>query len=158
MTRYGLEADDLRKLSKLIVMGKGLAERIQESDGVASIEQAEYWAEAQVASWMGVPLKPFLAPGESVLPSPPTKTNYPFEFIQAILYYSLSRLLSSEFSESRNSASELVIWCEQQARQHLFDLRSRRTTRVGAGRLRHPNPFMPPNISRPEEPPQQQFS
>ncbi len=156
--RYTLTSDDLRRLSKLIVMGRGLAERVQQVDGTSALEDAENWADAQVSVYLGVPLKPTPAPGQSALPDPLTRLNYPIEFIQAILYYALSRLLASEFSENQPNVSELVNWCEAEAYRHLQDFRSRSTVAVGAGRRRHPNPFMPPNVAPPEQPPQQGFT
>ena len=155
--RYPITTEDLRRFSRLVVMGRGIADRVQETDGEAFLNDAEYWAESQISLYLAVPLKPGLAPGQSSLPDPLTRFNYPLEFIQGILYYALSRLLASEFSENQPNVSELAAWCEAQARQQLTEFRSRSTVNNGAGRRRHPNPFMPPNIAPPEQPDQQQF-
>lgn len=154
-SRYGLIANDLKMISLQLQVGDGIADRIGSSDTIQFIDWAETWVEAQLSDFIAVPLKATPAAGETTVPSPPIKENYPVEFIQAVLYYAVARLLRSEFSEIEPNSSAFADWGEVLARQHVIEFRSRSTVQVGAGRRRHPNVHMPPNIAPREELPQQ---
>jgi hypothetical protein len=109
--------------------------------------EGEDWAEERVQEFVGVPLKPVPAPGESAVPGTLTGRNFPHDFRQAAVYHALSRLLASEYFENEPNASESASWADEKANEHIALFAERRTTRVGAGRLRHSNPHMPPNIA-----------
>lgn len=156
-SRYGVTTQSLSGLSKVIqIGGQGLAQRISTLDGTQMIVEAENWADSQVSTYLAVPLKPVAAPGQVTIPNPPTSDNYPTEFILAIRYSALSRLLGSELSASLPDASQISQTAEAEAYRLIFEFRSRVTNRVGAGRRRHPNPHMPPNIAPPEQMPNNQ--
>jgi len=156
-SRYGITNDDLRRLAKIVqIGGPGLSQRVSGTDGTQTIVEAEYWAEAQISDYVVTPLQPVALIGSSTVPNPVTTLNFPLEFIQAIQYYALSRILASEFFENQPNASQSALWCEQQAELLITRLRSRPTTKVGAGRRRNPNPFVPPHIAPKERLDQQQ--
>lgn len=150
-SRYGITAVRLLRTALNLQIGAGIADRMESEDATEFIEEAEDWADSQVEQYLSVPLQPVVAQGDSSIPSPPTVRNFDHDFIQAITYYAVARIIQSEFSENSPNASESGEWCEEVAFTHILRFRSKRFKRVGAGRYRHPNPFMPPNIAPPEE-------
>lgn len=78
------------------------------------------------------------------------KWNYPIEFIQAIIYEAIAKMLRSEFFEAEPNVSQSAEYAESESYKYIIEFRSRPTTLVGAGRRRNPNPHMPPNIAPPE--------
>lgn len=152
-SRYGLTVDDLKKAAMNLQIGEGIARRLATADASVFIDGGEEWAEDQISEYVMVPLKPVPARGSTTVPQIPTKSNYPREFILAATYWAVGRLLHSEYFESEPNISQAGDWAESMAWQHLKEFRSRPTLRVGAGRRRHPNVFMPPNIAPKEEQP-----
>jgi hypothetical protein len=75
-----------------------------------------------------------------------TKWEYPYEFIQAVIFMAISKMLKSEYFEVEPNRSEAAMDAESRAFSYLFGLR-RSTVLVGAGRRRNPNSHMPPNIA-----------
>lgn len=150
-SRYAITPADMRQAALTLHTGAGIANRLQTVDATTFIENAEVWAEDQVSEYLGIPLKAVPAPGSSTVPGTPTKLNYPREFILAITYFAVARMLQSEYFANEPNASQAGVWAEQIANQHITDFRSRTTVKVGSGRRRHPNPFMPPNIAPREE-------
>jgi hypothetical protein len=153
-SRYKIEPSDLRSAALTLQVGAGIAARLSTIETTNFIEQGEEWAEDQVSEYLGVPLKPTPARGTTNLPNPLTKSNYPREFILAIIYWSVGRMLQSEYFANEPNASQSGQWAEGMAAQHIKEFRSRVTTRVGSGRRRNPNPFIPPNIAPREQPPE----
>lgn len=152
MSRYGISTTDVVRAAQNLQIGEGLSDRIQSVDAGIFIDEGEDWVDDAVSDFLGVPLKAIPALGDPDVPASPTTRNFPFDFIKAATYWALSRLLNSEYFENSPNASQSGEWAELKAQQHLMDFRSRSTTRVGAGRRRNPNPFVPPNIA-PKEPP-----
>lgn len=150
-SRYGITPDDLRKAALSLQIGEGISQRMASTEADEFIEDGETWAEDQISEYIAVPLKPTPAPGAATVPGTLTPANYPREFIKAAEYWAVARMLQSEFSETSPNATEYGTWAEDAAYRHISDFRSRRTTRVGAGRRRHPNPHMPPNIAPRED-------
>jgi len=151
-SRYAISTDDLKRAAKNISLGQGIAERIDATDDASIfIAEAELWVEERVADYIGVPLKPIRAMGEASVPTTLTKRNYPLSFILAVTYRALALLLNSEFFESAPNKSEAAAVAQEEAEKLIQEFRSNRTFRVGGGRLRHPNPHMPPNIAPREE-------
>lgn len=74
------------------------------------------------------------------------KWNYPYEFIQACIFLSISKMLKSEYFEVEPNLSAASQEAEVRAFNFLFYLR-RTTVLVGAGRRRNQNAHMPPNIA-----------
>lgn len=146
-SRYGITSVELTRAATNINIGSGAADRMNSNQALLFIEEAERWAEAQVSAFIAVPLKPTVLPGEAFDVNSVTSRNYPQEFIYAIVYYALSKLLHSEYFGQEPNASEAGNWCLSEADSHIKDLRSRPTISVGSGRRRHPNPHMPPNIA-----------
>jgi hypothetical protein len=91
------------------------------------------------------PVRPDYTPEVSVTQQS-TKWNYPYEFIQACIYLSISKMLKSEYFEVEPNKSEASQDAEGRALSYLFALR-RSTILVGAGRRRNPNAHMPPSIA-----------
>jgi len=137
VSRYGITNDQLKEAARNLQLGQGISDRV--------------WTEEQVEEYVGVPLKATRAPGEAALPAEPTNRNFPLDFIQAVVYRALGRLLHSEYFENSPNASESGTWALELSDTHILEFRSKRTVRVGAGRLRHPNPHIPPQIAPREE-------
>lgn len=154
-TRYDVDVEDLKRAALNLQIGAGISERMNTGNAVEFIDDGEEWAEGQVSDFIMVPLKPVPARGDITVPVTPTNRNYPREFIQAVIYFALGRLLHSEYFENEPNVSQAGDWAESMAWTHISEFRSRPTFRVGAGRRRHPNPHMPPNIAPKEERPQQ---
>jgi len=150
-SRYGIDNDQLKEAARNLQLGQGISDRVESASATQFIVEAEDWTEEQVEEYIGVPLKATRAPGEATLPSEPTNRNFPLDFIQAVVYRALGRLLHSEYFENAPNASESGTWALELADSHILEFRSKRTVRVGAGRLRHVNPFMPPQIAPREE-------
>ncbi len=150
-TRYYITLTDLRAAALTLQIGSGIAARLNSIDTTEFIDQGEAWAEDQVSEYLGVPLKPTPARGSSTVPVPPTKANFPREFILAATYWAIARMLHSEYFANEPNMSTSGQWAEAAAYQHIGEFRSRVTVSVGAGRRRNPNPHMPPNIA-PREP------
>lgn len=160
-SRYFITNDNLRRAALNLQLGQGVADRITSTDATAFVQEGECWAEERIEEYVGVPLKPTRAPGQSADPqnegsfdkNEPQAKNFPHDFRQAAIYHALSRMLASEYFENSPNASEAAIWADQKADEHIALMLQKRTTRVGAGRLRHPNPHMPPMIApRSEDP------
>jgi hypothetical protein len=151
---YKLNKDDLRRAAMNLQIGAGIGDRIATLDVDEFLADAEAWAESQISEFVAVPLKPIPERGEITVPGTPTKRNYNIEFILAVTYSALSRLLQSEFFENEPNASKAGEWAKTEAAEHILNFRSRSTNLVGSGRRRHLNPFMPPNIAPREAPPQ----
>lgn len=150
VSRYGIKNDDLRQAALALQLGEGIADRMRSIETTFFVVQAEDWAESQVADYIAVPLKPTRAPGQrskTVDPTQITRRNFPLDFIQAVVYRAAGLLLHSEFFENAPNTSEAGSWALQLANQHIADFKDNRAVRVGSGRLRHPNPHMPPNIA-----------
>lgn len=75
-----------------------------------------------------------------------TKWHYPYEFIQAVIFLAISKMLKSEYFEVEPNKSEASQEAEARGFSYLFYLR-RSTVLVGAGRRRNQNVHMPPNIA-----------
>jgi hypothetical protein len=149
-SRYGVQNDDLRQAALALQLGEGIADRLRTLETTRFLVLAEDWAESQIAEYIAVPLKPARAPGQknkTVDPTKITRRNFPLDFIQAVIYRATGLLLHSEFFENAPNTSEAGTWALQLADKHISDFKDSRATLVGAGRLRHPNPHMPPNIS-----------
>lgn len=156
MPRYAIGKEDLQRAALNLQLGEGIADRMNSLDVDEFINEAEEWAENQVEEYIGVPLFPTRARGQSnedfvAKLETPEKRNFPIDFIQAVLYRSLALLLHSEYFENSPNVSESGKWAQEEAEARLAEFRSKRTNRVGAGRLRHPNPHMPPTIALREE-------
>lgn len=149
MSRYGITTADLKRQALNLQIGQGIADRMASIDATSFINEAETWAEYEVSDRLGVPLKPVPAPGESTVPTTATKGNFPFEFVQAVIYQALSNLMMSEFFQNEPTKSESAMNFGILAREFLERFKNRPTTPVGAGRRRHVNPFMPPNVAPP---------
>jgi hypothetical protein len=145
---YGIDQTTLKRMAMNLQIGQGIMDRLTGVDSESFIEEGERWAEQMVNEYMGVPLKPIPAPGETTIPDPVTSRNFPLHFIYAATYFGLARLLASEFFENQANASESAKWAEEKALEHIGFFRESRATSVGRGRLRHINPFMPPNIAQ----------
>jgi len=150
-SRYGVTKEDIQNITLALKIGDGQAQRFTSTIVDIFIERADDWAEGQSSEFIGVPLKATPAPGEATVPGTPTKDNYPEEFIQAIMYWAAGRMLQSDYHENSPNVSAAGEWAESVAYQHIEEFRSRSTVRVGAGRRRHPNVHMPPNIAPREE-------
>jgi hypothetical protein len=74
------------------------------------------------------------------------KWSYPYEFIQAIIFLAISKMLKSEYFEVEPNTTQASLDAEGRAMSYLFALR-RVTVLVGAGRRRNINAHMPPNIA-----------
>lgn len=140
-SRYSLTSDDLRKAAMNLQIGEGIARRLTTIDATEFIEAGEEWAEEQISEHIMVPLKAVPARGSITVPTTPTRSNYPREFILAAIYWAVGRLLHSEYFQNEPNVSQSGDWAESMAWQHLKEFRSRSTVRVGAGRRRHVNPF-----------------
>lgn len=151
MSRYQITNEDLKRASLTLQLGEGISSRIASLEADEFILDGEEWAEDQVSSWLATPLKPIPARGETELPDPLTTRNFPREFILGAVYWALSRIMHSEYFQNEKNASESAVWAEEAARTHIMEFRSRPTTRVGAGRRRNPNPFVPPTIAPAED-------
>jgi len=156
-SRYGIANEDLREAALALQLGQGIADRINSADATQFIVKAEDWTEEQVEEYVGVPLRAVRAPGQSqedfTAQTEPTRRNYPLPFTQAIVYRATGLLIHSEFFENAPNVSEAGNWALQIANQHIMYFKEKRSSRVGNGRLRHPNPHMPPNIApRPQQP------
>jgi hypothetical protein len=75
-----------------------------------------------------------------------TKWQFPYEWIQAIVFLAISKLLKSEFFEVEPNTTQASLDAEGRAMSYLFALR-RSTILVGAGRRRNVNAHLPPNIA-----------
>jgi hypothetical protein len=75
------------------------------------------------------------------------KWNYPFEFIEAIIFKAIGLMLRSEYFEAEPNTSQISLEADARADAYLYLFRVRPTVLVGAGRRRNPNPHMPPNIA-----------
>lgn len=153
-SRYHITNEDLRQAALALQVGEGMADRIKTNESTDFIARAEDWAESQVEEFIGTPLKPTRAPGQSrteftvqMNQNSLTKRNFPHDFIQATIYRATGLFLQSEFFENNPNASEAGKWALELAQMHISDFKERRTSRVGSGRLRHRNPFMPPTIA-----------
>lgn len=150
-SRYGLVKDDLRQAALALQLGQGIADRFSTIEVTKFIQGGEDWADSRVAEFYGVPLKSTRAPGQTeavfAALTLPDKRNFPHDFIKAVIYYATGLLLHSEYFENAPNTSEAGTWALQQADTYLAQFKERRTNWVGAGRQRHPNPFMPPNIA-----------
>jgi hypothetical protein len=153
-SRYGITQDDLKRAALNLNMGEGTAARLGSADAILFIEQAETYVEAQISDFIGVPLKPTPAPGASTVSQPPTRYNFPQEFILAVIYSAVGRILHSEFFEAEPNVSQSGDFAEAEAQKHLMNFRSRPTVNVGNGRRRNPNPHMPPSLAPKETPDQ----
>jgi hypothetical protein len=153
MGRYYITEADLKAAALTLQVGAGIAARLNTIDTSNFIDQGETWAEDQISEYLGIPLKPTLQRGQSSIPGTPTKDNFPREFILAATYWAVGRMLHSEYFANEPNMSNSAQWAEAMAYQHIGEFRSRVTVQVGAGRRRHPNPHMPPNIA-PREPQQ----
>ncbi len=75
------------------------------------------------------------------------KWQFPYEFIEAIIFKSIALMLRSEFFEYEPTKSEISLEADARADSYIFLFRVRPTVLVGAGRRRNPNPHLPPNIA-----------
>jgi len=153
-SRYGIQNSDLSRAALNLQLGEGISDRLQTLDATAFIEEAEDWVETSTSEFVGVPIKPTRAPGQTVEDfdvNSPARRNFPVDFIQGVVYRALGRLLHSEYFENAANTSESGTWALELADGYIMEFRSKRTNRVGAGRLRHVNPFMPPQIAPREE-------
>jgi hypothetical protein len=154
LSRYGISNDTLRQAALVLQVGNGIADRIRNVEATSFIVKGEDWAEAQTDEFVATPLKPIRAPGQATLdPTQLTTRNYPHDFIQAATYHALGLLLHSEFFETAPNTSEAGKWALDEADRYIQNFKDKCTTQVGAGRRRHPNPHMPPNIA-PRQPKQ----
>lgn len=144
---YGISTTDLNRAAQTLRVGTGITSRLQTVDTSNFISKAERWAEAAISEFVAVPLKPTPIRGESSVPTTPTSENYPIDFIEAIIYHAVSRILSSEFFANEPNASTAAEYAEKTAQQHAANMVSRTTTLVGGGRRRNPNPMVPPNMT-----------
>lgn len=151
MSRYYIQPLDLKRAAYNLNLGEGTADRFNSADMDFFIESAENEVDAKVAHYIATPLKPIPAPGTSQVPSPQNSLNFPQEFINAIVYNAVFRALNSEFFESEPNRSEVAKVAMDLSEGYLQTFRSRPTVLVGAGRRRHPNPHMPPNIAPMEQ-------
>lgn len=145
-SRYYITREHLTAAALNLQLGEGISQRMAGVDPTEFISRAEEWAEDQISDYLGIPLKPTPRRGEKTLGTI-TDRNFPQEFIQAIIYWTVSRILHSEFFESEPNRSESAQWAEETAKMHLMEFRSRTSVMVGAGRRRHPNVHMPPNVA-----------
>lgn len=149
-SRYALTNDDLKKNALNLQIGQGMADRMDSIDAIEFLERGEDWIEEQVEEFIGVPLKPTRAPGQSrddFDPDSPCKRNYPNDFIEAAIYRALSLLLVSEYFENDKNASASGDFAMTLAWSHVDAFKDRLPLRVGRGRHRHPNVHMPPTIA-----------
>jgi len=154
-SRYAVTRALLKKTALSLQLGAGISDRMSTSMDVPMyVQESEDWADSQVDLWVATPLKPIKALGQTTALDVDNLTyrNYPADFIQAILYHAVARILGSEFFENAPNKSEASSWAEELSWEHLKVFRSKATTLVGAGRRRNPNPFAPPNIAPMEEP------
>jgi hypothetical protein len=160
-SRYHIENEDLRKACLALQIGQGVADRYQSVDGLEFIVKAEDWADMMVAEFIMTPLKPSRAPGQSKADfaaalsnnSLFTRRNFPVQFIEAIIYRALELFLASEFFENQPNRSESSKWAAEQAQGLIAAFKDMVCVRVGAGRKRNPNPFIPPTIAPRQSPP-----
>jgi hypothetical protein len=146
-SRYAITASDLKTAALQLKLGEGLAARFATTEVDSYIDQAEEWAEDQVSDFIAVPLKPTPVRGSTTVAPTLSSRNYPRDFILAVIYWSVARLMNSEYFANEPNASEAGKWAEETANDHIRSFRSRTTVLVGGGRRRNPNPHMPPNIA-----------
>lgn len=152
MSRYGIDTDLLRQAALNLQIGAGIADRLKTAEAEAFVTRAEDWVEAQVEAFIATPIQPTRAPGDIALDLDNlTYRNYPVDFVHACVYRAVSLLLTSEYFENAPNKSEAGVWADKLTWDHISQFRSRSTTRVGAGRRRNPNPFIPPQIAPPEQ-------
>jgi hypothetical protein len=153
VSRYCISNEDLSIASLNLQIGQGIADRVQGTDATKFIQEAEDWGEEHVDEFLAVPLSPVIARGQDPSdftpndPSTLSKRNYPYQFIEAVIYQALGRLLMSEYFENSPNKSESAQAAFDRSWSLMNQFRDRLPTRVGAGRKRHYNVHMPPTIA-----------
>lgn len=159
-SRYYLVNDDLRQACLALQIGQGIQARILTPEATNFIVRAEDWADIQISEFVGVPLKPLPAQGQSAADfsialsqsgAGLTRRNFPLLFTNAVVYKAVAEMVYSEFSEHNPNVSEYGKLAEDRAEKMIELFKDNNAILVGAGRRRNFNPFIPPNIAPRQE-------
>jgi hypothetical protein len=153
VSRYHITNERLVQAARALQVGQGVTNRIASADATAEVVRAEDWAEGEVSGYVGVPIPPVRAPGQAVLDLDNlTDRNFPNRFVRAVVYFALSMLLHSEFSENAPNQSDYGQWAEDEAYRNIEGFIDEVKFRpAGGGRVRNVNSFVPPMLG-PREP------
>jgi len=162
-SRYRISADVLRQHALVLQIGEGIAARLSSPEAVGFIERSEDSVDETLSESMGTPLKPTPALGQSadefataLANNSLTYRNYPLLYIEAIVYHALHSMLASEFFATGPSANDQTAFSQAEYDRRIGDLLTNPAIRLGLGRRRNGNPFMPPSVAPRTRPQQNQ--
>lgn len=140
-------SEELKAICKQLQLDDGLLNRVPPTERSIFLYRADRWTDEKLRSFYTTPFQRVLIGVPQADGSTAEILDYPAIVKEIAIYRACYLLVTSEYFENDPNRSDAAETLRNHADKLLLESRTRTPIRVGRGRRKHPNPFIPPSIA-----------